>query len=321
MKTLLKNIFKINLVLLSVAVTSLSLVSCDEDPFAFDLPESGSLEDTTPPSPAFTYLSDPAGFTVINFTNTSSEAISYLWEFPDGSTSTDINTQYEFTDGEGTYQVTLTATDGNGVSNTGTFDVDVIPAPVTPVIINGDYDAGRDGWEIDSFTGGTVTAFNTSSDGSPNNYDGEDTGLGKTAGAKWTSATSIEVGTDETITRKSTSRFAYQEVIITAGEEYILELEYSIKTDVAADPVGGRKIIAEMLNGFYTDGADAFDASQGDATQLLGRGEGTVVDGKGVFNKLFVEFTAPASGEAAIWISASTPVDAYVDNVKVYPAN
>ena len=319
MKTLLKNIIKTNLVLFGIAV--FTLVSCDEDPFAFELPEAGSIEDKTPPTASFTYLSDPAGFTVINFTNTSSEAISYLWEFPDGSTTTDVDAQYTFSEGEGVYQVTLTATDGNGVSDTGTFDVDVVPGPVTPVIVNGDFDAGRDGWEVDSFTDGTTTAFNTSSDGSPNNYDGEDTGLGKTAGAKWTSSTSIEVATDGTISRKSTSRFAYQEVVITAGEEYILELEYSIKTDVATDPVGGRKIIAEMLSGFHTDGADAFDASQGDATQLLARGEGTIVDGKGVFNKLFVEFTAPASGEASIWISASTPVDAYVDNVKVYPAN
>lgn len=319
MKTLLKNILKINLVLLSIAVST--LVSCDEDPFAFDLPEAGSIVDTTPPTAAFTYLSDPAGFTVINFTNTSSEAITFLWEFPDGSTTTDINTQYTFVDGEGVYQVTLTATDGNGVSDTGTFDVNVVPGPVTPVIINPDFNSGRDGWEIDSFTGGTTTAFNTSSDGSPNNIDGEDTGLGKTAGAKWTSGTSIVVATDGTITRKSGSRFAYQPVTITAGEEYILELEYSIKSDVATDPVGGRKIIAEMLGGTFIDGADAFDASQGNATQLLGRGEGTVVDGKGVFNKLFVEFVAPASGEASIWISASTPVDAYVDNVKVYPAN
>lgn len=319
MKTLLKNILKTNLVLLSIAV--FTLVSCDEDPFAFELPEAGSIEDTTPPTAAFTYLADPAGFYVINFTNTSSEAITFLWEFPDGSTTTDINTQYTFPEAEDVYQVTLTATDGNGISNTGTFDVDVVPGPVTPVIINPDFDNGRDGWEVASFSDGTVTAFNTSSDGSPNNIDGEDTGLGKTAGAKWTSGTSIEVAADGTITRKSASRFAYQEVVITAGEEYILELEYSIKTDVATDPVGGRKIIAEMLSGTFTDGADAFDASQGDATQLLGRGEGTVVDGKGVFNKLFVEFVAPASGEAAIWISASTPVDAYVDNVKVYPAN
>ena len=319
MKILLKNILKTNLVLLSIAI--FTLVSCDEDPFAFELPEAGSIEDTTPPAAAFTYLADPAGFYVINFTNTSSEAITFLWEFPDGSTSTDINTQYIFPEAEDVYQVTLTATDGNGVSNTGIFDVDVVPGPVTPVILNGDFDAGTDDWRVSSFSDGTTTPYNTSSDGSPTNYDGEASGSTKTAGSKWTASTSINVATDGTITRDNASRFAYQEVTITAGETYILELEYSIKTDVATDPVGGRKIIAEMLGGFFTDGADAFDASQGDATQLLGRGEGTIVDGKGVFNKLFVEFVAPASGEASIWISASTPVDAYVDNVKVYPAD
>ncbi|WP_298778484.1 PKD domain-containing protein [uncultured Polaribacter sp.] len=320
MKKLFKNILKINLILLCV-ITLCSLVSCDEDLFAFDLPEAGSIEDTTPPTAAFTYLADPAGFYVINFTNTSSEAISFLWEFPDGSTTTDVNTQYTFPEAEDVYQVTLTATDGNGVSNTGTFDVNVVPGPVTPVILNPDFDAGTDDWRVSSFSDGTTTPFNTSSDGSPTNYDGEASGLTKTAGAKWTSATSINVAADGTITRDNASRFAYQAITITAGEPYILELEYSIKDDVATDPEGGRKIIAEMLGGTFTDGADAFAASQGNATQLLGRAEGTVVDGKGVFNKLYVEFVAPASGEASIWISASTPVDAYVDNVKVYPVN
>ncbi|MEN8765337.1 MAG: PKD domain-containing protein [Wenyingzhuangia sp.] len=318
MKTLFKKILKTNLVLLSLAATS--LVSC-EDPYAFELPDTGSVEDLVPPAAAFTYLADPAGYYVINFTNTSSEAITFLWEFPDGTTTTEINPQYTFADLEATYQVTLTATDGNNVSNTGTFDVEVVPGPVTPVIINPDFESGRDGWEIDSFTDGTTTSFNTSSDGSPLNIDGEDLGTGKSGGAKWTAGTSIEVAADGSITRKSGSRFAYQPITITAGFKYILELQYSIKTDVSADPVGGRKIIAEVLNGYHTDGADAFVASQGDATQILGREEGTVVDGKGVFNKLYVEFTAPASGEASIWISASTPVDAYVDNVKVYPVD
>lgn len=319
MKNLLKKILKTNLVLLSLVATS--LVSCDDDPFAFDLPDTGSIADVVPPAAAFTYLADPAGYYVINFTNTSSEAITFLWEFPDGTTTTEINPQYIFPDVEDTYQVTLTATDGNGESNTGTFDVEVVPGPVTPVLLNPDFESGRDGWEVTSFTGGTTTAFNTSSDGSPLNIDGEDLGTGKSGGAKWTAATSIEVAADGTITRKNGSRFAYQAVTITAGSDYILELEYSIKVDVATDPVGGRKIIAEVLSGTYTDGADAFLASQGDATQLLGRAEGTVVEDKGNFNKLHVEFTAPATGEASIWISASTPVDAYVDNVKVFPAD
>ena len=71
MKTI-KNI-KTKLVLLCVVALSITFVSCDEDLFAFELPEAGSIEDVTPPSAAFTYLADPAGFTVINFTNTSAD--------------------------------------------------------------------------------------------------------------------------------------------------------------------------------------------------------------------------------------------------------
>ena len=42
--------------------------------------------------------------------------------------------------------------------------------------------------------------------------------------------------------------------------------------------------------------------------------------GKGVFTTVQEKFTSNASGEVAILLYGVTDVDAYVDNVKVYPA-
>ncbi len=66
-----------------------------------------------------TILSEPvAAFTssvassTVNFTNTSTNATSYLWAFGDGSTSTDVNPGHTYATA-GTYTVTLIADNGN----------------------------------------------------------------------------------------------------------------------------------------------------------------------------------------------------------------
>lgn len=58
--------------------------------------------------------SRPAPSTVV-FTNTSSNAVSYLWDFGNGETSTDKDPQFRYT-AKGSYEVSLTATDAAGVT-------------------------------------------------------------------------------------------------------------------------------------------------------------------------------------------------------------
>ena len=101
------------------------------------------------------------------------------------------------------------------------------------------------------------------------------------------------------------------------SEEYYLKgLEYAIKTEDEQSGVApdGNRIIGEILDGHFSDGADAV------ASTPLVTYVGTEVKGKVVFTTVQIPFTSNASGEVAIWISAVTDVDAYVDNVKVYPA-
>lgn len=54
--------------------------------------------------------------TTVTFTNLSTNAVSYAWDFGDGGTSTDVNGKHIFTE-LGTYEVCLTATNSNGCTD------------------------------------------------------------------------------------------------------------------------------------------------------------------------------------------------------------
>ncbi|MEO1413528.1 MAG: PKD domain-containing protein, partial [Bacteroidota bacterium] len=77
------------------------------------------------PSPSFTALRND--FTV-NFTNTSSDATSYSWDFGDGNGSMDINPVHTYAM-EGTYTVVLTATNDCGVQ-TSSQSVEIVLGPL-----------------------------------------------------------------------------------------------------------------------------------------------------------------------------------------------
>ena len=89
--------------------------------------------------------------------------------------------------------------------------------------------------------------------------------------------------------------------------------------------MGMLKVLTERLGGMgmffmgdcnFDDGADAIPAFD---TAPLAQFVGDEDLGKGVFTLVKHQFTSNASGEIAILIYGVTDVDAYVDNVKVYP--
>jgi PKD repeat protein len=85
---------------LTAAIVSAVMVSCADDPVI--------------PAAGFTY--DPAEVTQydeVTFTNTSTDANSYLWNFGDGETSTEMSPVHMFTSA-GSVTVTLTATNADG---------------------------------------------------------------------------------------------------------------------------------------------------------------------------------------------------------------
>lgn len=291
-------------------------VSC-EKAFEFELPEAGSIEDTSLPVAEFTYIPDAEDFRTIEFNNLSTESIEYLWDFGGGATSTEKDPSHTFEAGEGSYPVSLTALDANEAAHTITLDVEVVdkfvPLPVT--IINGDFNDGQNDWKFSSFTGGTTSPFNSSSDGSFTNYDGSDNGA-KTKGAKWTKSTSAGAYLS------SNTRYAYQAIIVSPSDDdrtvnYILEYEYAIKTPAEQAGVApeGNRIISAVLDGHFDDGADAVAStpiSQFIANEVKGKTTHTLVE---------QEFSTNASGEISIIFYAVTDVDVYIDNVKVYAAD
>ncbi len=329
-----KNILSKAFRLILTIVVAVSVASCELRP---DLPESGSIPDETPPEASFESIPLAEDFRVISFTNTSIEATNYVWDFGsdavvcdivDGelvcgteSTTTTENPYAKFEAGEGTYTVQLTALDANEASHTIMVDIDIVdefvPLPVT--VLNGDFEAGNENWKTSGWDAWDSNAFESSSDGSNNLYDGTDNGS-KTRGAKWNASRSVGS------LASANTRVAYQALVVSPTSEertvsYILEFEYSIKDDIAADPPEGRIVIADVIAGHYEDGDDAYaQTDRGGGTSLLHM-EVSERKGKGNFTVVTGEFDAPESGQIAVMFSAITPVDVYVDNVKVYPAN
>ncbi len=289
---------------------ALLLNSCEES-FKYDLPEANSKVDTVLPTADFSYIPNADDFRTIEFQNLSFESTKYLWDFGDGNTSEEQDPVYSFTVGEGIYPVTLTASDANGASDVITINVEVVDlfVAITPEIINGDFDDGQNDWKFSTFTGGTTSPFNSSSDGSWLLYDGTDNGS-KTAGAKWTMSTSAGAYLS------SNTRYAYQAIVVSPNTEYVLEYEYAIKNDGTQAPDGNR-IIAGILDGHFDDGVDG--VASFDAGPLVSH-VGSEDLGKTTFTTVEAKFTSNATGEVAILIYGVTDVDAYVDNVKVYPA-
>ncbi|MBX2845563.1 MAG: PKD domain-containing protein [Saprospiraceae bacterium] len=117
------------------------VVSCD---FEFELPDSNSQIDTDLPEASFSF--DPVGgddWQLYQFVNTSVESNVYSWDFGTGDTSTEVSPTYRFDDGEGTYTVSLTASDSNGETSTFTQSVVVVEPEVPPTpdpeLVNADF--------------------------------------------------------------------------------------------------------------------------------------------------------------------------------------
>ncbi|WP_194532411.1 hypothetical protein [Zobellia nedashkovskayae] len=204
---------------------------------------------------------------------------------------------------------------GGTANDQATINVDnvYLYKAASTTILNGGFDLSAAQWQIATHTGGNIDALNGSGDGSWTNYDGSPNGS-KTRGAKWSDGTSGgEKASDK-------SRYAYQALTLTPNTDYILEYEYAIKDDSAdTEPVGGRRMVAVVLDGHFIDGADAIAAESSNLASHFGTiAEGKFSDEIGTLVQL--PFTSNESGEVAIWLYAVTPQDGWIDNVKVTQA-
>ena len=258
----------------------------------------------------------------VTFENASELATSYSWDFGDGSgSSTDENPTYSYAnDGlEKMYMVTLTTTNSLNKPTSISKEVTVggPSGPLNPEILWGHFDGSSSevygDWKIAN-TPGSSNPFSGSSDGSCTNYDGVDTGS-KSRGAKWSSSNSAD-DADGTADAGDT-RYAYQAVTVSPNTDYIFEYEYAIRTGGAET----NSVVASILNGHYSDSDVAL------ASNALVEHIGTEAKGKFADNScsggttVKLKFRSNAVGEVAIFIYTFTNKDAYVDNVKMYPAD
>jgi PKD repeat protein len=257
----------------------------------------------------------------VTFTDASELATSHSWDFGDGTgSSTDVNPTYSYTDDglEKNYMVTLTTT--NSLNKTTSVTKEVIvggpSGPINPEIVKGDLEvnesATSNAWKIANSPSGKSDPFGRSSDGSCTDYDGVATGS-KTRGAKWskTQGASDINGTPVA----GNTRYAYQAVTLSPNTDYVFEYAYAIKTGGSAD----NAIVASILNGH-------FDGSEVLSTNPLIKHIGTIANGKFGDNScsggtvVQETFRSNAVGEVAIFIYSFNDVDAFVDNIKIYPA-
>ena len=153
------NIFRKTTLFLLGIVTASFIVSCVGDElFRDDLPDANSKEDTVPPSANFSYASDQEDFRIVHFTDLSSEANTYSWDFGGGATSDEKDPTHTFSAGVGTYPVTLIASDSNNQTSTITIDVEVVDELV-PIFQCPSFECSPrtpwagDGGETSTFTG------------------------------------------------------------------------------------------------------------------------------------------------------------------------
>jgi PKD repeat protein len=265
------------------AIAAFTLASCD---YSYELPETGSIPDETPPIAAFTYAqgTTETDYKVYSFSNISSSSTDYLWDFGDGTTSTETEPIHEFA-AEETYTVTLTSSDKLEVTSTHIENIEVIKPEVTgpfvPEVLEPGFDKGndsRDPWR-NSDLGGVLQI--TSSSSFNGGYAGK--------------------------FPNSNDRVAYQELEVTPNSDYVLTYYYSL------DALGaGRSITVSVLATptTLTDPAQVLPAT-------IESHVGELSTQKSDLIKVDINFNSGANAKIAIYVDNAGDKTGYVDDFSI----
>ncbi|MCF6181278.1 PKD domain-containing protein [Lutibacter sp.] len=227
----MKNLIKNSLWALVAIVTVLMLNSCINDG-QFDPIEANSIPDATPPSSSFVYSQgsgDVDAWKIYTFANTSTSATTYAWDFGDGSSSTEVDPVHTFS-GEGSYTVTLTASDKLDVVSTDSQVIEVVQPPVPAALLPNILEAG---FEDNSLPDGTG--------------DGRDSWRTSLGGVIQITSSPVNSGSQAAKFPSAGDRVAYQELKLSANTDYILTYYYTMKTS------GTGSLTVSVLGGSITD--------------------------------------------------------------------
>lgn len=140
----MKNTSVIRGLLAMILLLGLSFSGCKKE-----LPGAGSIPDATPPTADFSWSQlSSSNYLEVTFSNKSTSATDYFWDFGDGTSSIALEPVHIFPK-EGTYTIKLTATDKLGVSDTKEVEIKLEePAAYIPPILENSFEDGQ-------LTGGT----------------------------------------------------------------------------------------------------------------------------------------------------------------------
>lgn len=131
--------------LLAIISCFVLFASCGKDPD--DPQDDPQVNDPDPVVASFTISNDNCtGPCTVQFTNTSTGASTYSWDFGDGATSTSKDPDHQYSNA-GSYSVSMTAT-GDGGNDTETSTVTIAAPPAPTYFIR--YTAGGTAVEADT---------------------------------------------------------------------------------------------------------------------------------------------------------------------------
>ncbi len=285
------NILSKSILLLVLVFTASVVASCVGDEiFRDELPNANSIEDTVFPGANFSYASSADDFRTINFTNLSTEAVSFVWDFGGGNTSTEEDPTFTFDAGEGTYPVTLTATDGNDVSGTTTIEVIVVEGPFQPIILEAGFEDdtlptgggdGRDSWR-NSDLGGVIQIT-----GSPVTFGDQGAKLPLPAG----------------------DRIGYQEITVDPDTNYDLSFWYTMLSG-SSDP----RLIVSVLG--VTENGGTFETLEDVANGTLASVTVTNDEEPAVYIQQKLSFNSGTNNSIAIFFT-NGGVEARLDDFTI----
>ena len=269
-------------------IFSIPFISCD---FEYDLPETGSIVDKTPPIASFSYAQGEGPndeWKTYSFANLSSSATTYLWDFGDGNTSTSRDAENTYP-GEGMFTVTLTASDELGVSNIYSTTIDIVepaaPSAIVPTIGEAGFEDGdttcgtaadgRDCWRI---SGGTIFGITSSP---------------------------VRTGSQGAKFDAGSNRVAYQALTVSPNTDYTVTIYYTIKTA----PTGSAMRLAILGNAIS-------NASEANAA-IIASSSGSDQSDANTYVPLSVSFNSGASSTIAIWIDSNNVAESRIDDVSI----
>ncbi|MCI2228232.1 PKD domain-containing protein [Polaribacter sp. MSW13] len=274
------NISKLGILLL--LISSGFIFSCEDN----NLPETGSIADVTPPQAGFSATVSNGDWKTYDFSNQSVSATDYVWDFGDGVPSTDKEPSHTFI-GEGTYTVSLVASDKLGASSTFSTTVEVIEPAVPVVLVPDILEAG---FEDGMLAGGTG--------------DGRDSW--RISGGSVFGITSSPVRTGSQGAKFSTDgRVAYQALEVSPNTDYEITIFYTMKTS----PVGGEMRLAVL-------GKHISNASEAEA-EIFAFVNGTDQSSSSTYVELKLAFNSGNRTEIAIWMDTNQVAEARVDDVSI----